>query len=1163
MRRLISVLVSILLIFNIVMPIMGEDVASDPSIGEEVIIESGSAEFSATGNWANNSSLLTPSGAQSWFTSAKGAKAKYNISVEPGKYDLYYWRLSHTERNDPSVDVTVSFNGKTENKVVSFEGKGIEWVLLGNYYFSGDGGEYVEFARNDSAAGNVVTRTGAVKLVKTAGAEAIDSSQSAFFEKDLLETIGILEGTSISEGQAPSRAEFLKMAMETTGLEGMKSSKSLRFTDLDGLHPYYSTVAAAVESGIISETDNFRPDDPIALNEAVKILVTALGYKGPAVQAGGWPGGYISQALKLDLLDNVREPFDAKAAVMILYNTLFVKPMDIVSSTEIKPADEIALTKFHNIYYEKDTVYAVEDINLDGKSFVKESEVRIGNKVFYDPNSIATGYIGRRVKYYYKNDSNNTLIFAEPMNNGDIVNVSVKDIEDVSVSGKKITVKYNEEKSIRSISTSSDTKVIYNGQMLNPPYQKSDFDVESGSLKFMSVNKNGYDVLFVYAYDTYVINSVDVYGEKVYAKYRPDVLDLSKDNVPEYEITKNIGGKVISLENLKEWDVLSVLKKHPSQESGALKINVTTKKATGVVEAVYEDGVTIGGKNYEISDSFIPYASGLLPSDADKLGKKITVYLGMDGEIVAADILREESGKFVYAYKIGKEKKGINGKCILKVFTSKGEWEEIPLKEDVVFNGAKMKATDIALRQYELIDLTQFDEMTKEEAVDYDVIWGEPSSEGKITRSGGIAESSNAYVLGPTKKNSLYSTDYQGTVTYSASGIPAGTYGVYYYRIVYASTTTGVDVTVNYSGGADVKTFNEYTSTAPNNNWVFVGNYTFDGTNGDVSFKLTPGATIGSSSARGVYRSAAVRFGKPILSPKEPSDYIDKIALPIEKPVFIEKNEDGEIKEIKTLTKDIGYARYAYYSGIKGFSLGTSRQKIDFTIDPQTVIFAIPKDRENFDNYNLESPTSFKNETGYAVEAYNLDEFLNAEVVITDRETDIMDDGPQCTIVSWVGKGKNSEGDFTTCIKGLSGGTEVTFVGADADTFKEVGRGDIIIAKKNYKGDTESNDGGYRSMFTYNGRTPGQWTRSSDGTGIHNLYCIAFGTVTEVHKGGAVIKIDVGTDERMCFLSGTSVYKYEIGSDKAEVGTINDVSVGNEIVLHYRRGTIVEAFVYK
>ncbi len=1163
MRRLTSILVSILLIFNIVQPVMGDDTSSDPSLGEEIVIESGSAEFQATGNWANNSSLLNPSGAPSWFTTANGAKAKYNITVEAGKYDLYYWRLSHSERNDPSVDVTVSFNGKTENKTISFEGKGSEWVLLGNYYFSGDSGEYVEFGRNDSTASTVVTRTGAVKLVKTAGADAIDNLQSEFFEKELLEAIGVSEDVSISEGQPPSRADFLKMAMKATGLEGMKSSKSLRFTDLDALHPCYSVIAAAVESGIISEDDTFRPDAPVSLNEAVKILVTALGYKTPAEQAGGWTGGYVSQAIKLDLLDNMKEPFDDKAAIMMLHNALFVKPMDIVSLTELKPADEIALTKFHNIYYEKDIVYAIENINLDGGLSVKESEVRIGNKVLYDPDSIAAGYIGQRVEYYYKNDSDDTLILAKPMKGEDVVNIAARNIEDVNVSGNQITVKYSEGRSARTVSTSADAVVVYNGQMLVPPYQKNDFDIDSGSLKFMSVNKNGYNVLFVYAYDTYVVNSVDVHNEKVYAKYRPDALDLSKSNVPKYEITKNIGGKVISLDNLKEWDVLSVLKKHPSQEKGPLKISLTAKKVTGIVEAVYEDGVTIGGKDYEISDSFKPYASGLLLSDTDRLGKKITVYLGLSGEIVASDLPREESDKFVYAYKLGKKQKGADGKYILKTFTSKGEWEEIPLKDDVVFNGVKMKAVDIALRQYELVDLTWFDEATKEETVDYDVIWGEPASAGKITKSGGIAESSNAYVLGPTKKNSLYSTDYQGTVTYSASGIPAGMYGVYYYRIVYASTTTGVDVTVNHSDGTDVKTFNEYTSTAPNNNWVFVGNYNFDGVSGDVSFKLTPGATIGSSSARGVYRSAAVRFGAPVLEPKEPSDYIDKMALTIEKPIFIEKNSDGEIREIKTLTKDIGYARYAYYSRVKGFSLGTSRQKIDFTIDPSTVIFGIPKDKENFDNYNLESPASFTNESGYALEAYNLDELLNAEVVITDRETDIIDDAPQCVIVSRVSKGINSDGNFTTCIKGLGGGNEVTFVGADDDTFKEVSKGDIIIAKKNHKGDTESNDAGYRLMFAYNGRTPGQWTKSSDGTGIHNLYCIAFGTVTEVHKGGAVIKIDIGTDERMCFLSGTSVYTYEVGSDNAEVGTIGDVSVGNEIVLHYRRGAVVEAFVYK
>ena len=68
---------------------------------------------------------------------------------------------------------------------------------------------------------------------------------------------------------------------------------------------YYNAVNNAYMNGWISEAASFLPENPIKKEEAVKIIVNALNYKGMANQDGGYPQGYIITAGKIGLLKRI------------------------------------------------------------------------------------------------------------------------------------------------------------------------------------------------------------------------------------------------------------------------------------------------------------------------------------------------------------------------------------------------------------------------------------------------------------------------------------------------------------------------------------------------------------------------------------------------------------------------------------------------------------------------------------------------------------------------------------------------------------------------------------------------------------------------------------------------------------------------------------------
>lgn len=1160
MKRFVSVLAMLMLLSSVILPVYAEDAAAtDSSIGESIIVEVGDSEFTTQGGWANNSSLLTPSGAPSWFTSSSGTSAQYEASLEPGTYEVYFWRLSHTANNDANVKVTIAHDGKTEDTTVSFEGSSIDWELIGSYYFNGEGGEYVNFARDSATDSSIVTRTGAVRFVKVGGERTEQEAETVDETGQLLSITGITAGIQLKEGTAPSRAEFLKMAMSVVGIGAIKGSGRPMFADVTAEHSHYGIIAAAIDCKIISGDGNgyFRPDDAVTYQEAVKMLVSTLGYDSRAMRMGRYPGGYLSVASLLGILNGAEDGgFDGKTVANMLYRALFVKPDDVSGELPVQNADLTALEAYHDIYFGKGVINGISGLSLTQQAAPGKSNVRIGEELFHDPNSLAPEYIGCKVSYYYKGETDKELLLLVTAGQNEVLEIPADEIVSAEVfGGNSVSIRYDDGSSnIKMVAVKSDAQVVYNSRPISPPYSDSDFQIKSGMLRLISNGGGGsYDYIFVYDYETHVVNSVNESSQKIYVKYGSNALDLSKKSGTEYKLVSNSSGKELTIGELKEWDVLSVPANSGRQADNPLTILVSTKRTKAVVEEVTSDGVVLKGKTYKIADSFRPYASGITPDDTACLGKTITVFTDINGYIAAADIPAANAENYVYGYWISGSQSGVADNVTLNVFTEDGVWEKIELDEEVVYNGKKMKPAEAVTRDGGLINLSKFDEMVQ---VDSDEHIVSVSDRDKVQLLGSNwLSSDNANVLGPNNEPSYYTNNKESIATYSAAGIPAGTYGLYYWRTVLYSSTTGLDVTVNHADGTYTTRIDE-TLKGDGRSWEFLGNFTFDGSGGDVSFQLSADSATADGKAS-VQRTAAIKFGAPVLNAEEPSDYLYKLALPIEQPLYVEKNSEGLIDKIDTLTPGANFSSWLYYANTRGFVNNGSREKIEFAARQNTLIFGVPSDTEDMDGYSIVSLGDLRTEHAFACQPFNLDENLRADVMVMRVGSSIQDSLPQCILVNRVGKGLNSEGAVTTQIRGWQSGSEVSYIGADENTFQNVKAGDIILASRNKNGDTNSDTGGYQILMSFESGVLGQ------NGNLHSDYCTVFGEVKEVEDGGAICKIHIGSEDRIYYLNGATVYVYDRNKERVSVGSLSDVSPEDKIFVRIRRCGAEEVVLYR
>lgn len=127
-----------------------------------------------------------------------------------------------------------------------------------------------------------------------------------------------------------TRAEFSKMVMVAT-MNDYVDVDSSQFADVTPGFWAEKYIYAAKTLGVVNGTTEttFAPEANITNEQAVKMIVASLGYNEEAVEAGGYPNGYIKVAGELGIID--LNNFDGskvstrKEIAEMVYNSMNIK----------------------------------------------------------------------------------------------------------------------------------------------------------------------------------------------------------------------------------------------------------------------------------------------------------------------------------------------------------------------------------------------------------------------------------------------------------------------------------------------------------------------------------------------------------------------------------------------------------------------------------------------------------------------------------------------------------------------------------------------------------------------------------------------------------------------------------------------------------------------
>jgi len=478
------------------------------------------------------------------------------------------------------------------------------------------------------------------------------------------------------------------------------------FEDVEPTHPYASDIAAAKALGIIAgdNTGYYYPDNEVSYEQAVKMLVSVMGYTSVAEINGGYPDGYIKVAGDLKITKGV----SGSELSDFTYETLASL---IVNALEATVVDRPSVDKNGNFIYEtngKMLLDRLELIKVQGivtengyttltsPHALKNNDACIGNFDVYDSNNLLNEYLGYNVCAYVDNSETETdgvVYYVYPEKN-EVITIATEDITDADFSDTVWT--YHEGTKNKKIKMEQYPDFIYNG-LACEEYNIKLITEGCGEVTLINNDTDAdFDVVVCNSYYDVLVSGVDVEKEEIY-----DLLAQSlKLDESEYTIIKK--GEKIGIEALSEWDSLMVydsdFKKNQSGGFRVVNILVNDETVYGAISAINSDdegtSVKIDGKTYKVSEYLINSTSGKITPPA--LGADGNFILNAKNVIVGYNVSSLSIAQKEFAYLTHAAWEKNEEAAYIKVYNERDEFVTYKISnKNIKINGSSVKPENI------------------------------------------------------------------------------------------------------------------------------------------------------------------------------------------------------------------------------------------------------------------------------------------------------------------------------------------------------------------------------------------------------------------------------------------------------------------------------------
>lgn len=435
---------------------------------------------------------------------------------------------------------------------------------------------------------------------------------------------------------------------------------------------------------------NFMPDSAITYEDAVVILLRALGYEIQAGFQGGYHTGYLVTATRAGLTTGIDSaaPLNRKIAVL-LYNALECPVMkQVVWGNDENYAvdqDSALLESVMHLRKYRGRLYGAGECAISDSYTCDEMRIKVGQMEFvFDDISRAEAAIGRTVTVYYAEDGQNTAVSLEPDLNSSILTLDLSglrfDLENNRIEylndyGKKATA-----------AVALVPYIVYNGR---PATAIPEQLTGNGNVTLVSNDSGIYDLIVIRDYATYQVKQISSEGTNLQTEFGDLNNPLPDFNQVEDFQVFGLEGERISLQDIQVNDVLSVLKSADGDYYGLYISRETRYGKVNEIISEYEGTYTvvISGERYETTPELTSYINRI--GESSVLGMLADFCLDINGKIAGWQNelwQREETLGWMTAVSASTN---VFGTPQIKVFTQDGVFKTLSLSEKMSFNGSK------------------------------------------------------------------------------------------------------------------------------------------------------------------------------------------------------------------------------------------------------------------------------------------------------------------------------------------------------------------------------------------------------------------------------------------------------------------------------------------
>lgn len=480
-----------------------------------------------------------------------------------------------------------------------------------------------------------------------------------------------------------TRAEMAKIICEALGYYSMGSDKT-PFDDVEPKHWAAGYINTAAGLGIINGYGDgkFGPEDTVTYEQAVKMVVCALGYEAMAADRGGWPAGYTSVAANIGLTKGMSSSVRGDIAVLI-YNALTTPVMEQTSygsDTRYEVLDGAGNKEYKTILTKRDIYIATgivgdtfnkDEIKFEVTRDSKDGEFEASEKeiTFLMGNSDIANYTHQEVEVYVaEDDGEYTVLAVKAAKKTETFTLVSDDVKDIN--GNKITYYVDSLNSSRTktLTIDENATIEYNKVALAANETLETKIEGKDDVEIVFIENDGdsdYDVVVMTEYVSAVVETVNASKDKITLGSRTITFDFDDSN--KTYIFLDDEGNELTLADFEEDDVVAYVSDtaNPKDADYLKIIKLSNSVIIGTVDSVQnnEQIVTINDEEYKVIDTAIW-------NQISTPGTEGTFYVGLTGKIVYFDG-SAVVGKYGYVIDAGTD--GWNDdEIVIKMLTSKG-----------------------------------------------------------------------------------------------------------------------------------------------------------------------------------------------------------------------------------------------------------------------------------------------------------------------------------------------------------------------------------------------------------------------------------------------------------------------------------------------------------